>query len=110
LFQTRLESFDVILSAMLAATIMLAEASTPATPSDLTAAPPAPASAKAVAADAKAPAKDAGRLICHTDTATGSLMAKKTCYRADDMAERKQQERSNLEHMQNNQPLTASGK
>ena len=34
-------------------------------------------------------------------------MAKKTCYRADEQAERKQQERSNLEHMQNNQPLQA---
>ena len=100
----------MILSAVLAATMMLAEASTPATPADLTAAPPAPASAKAVAADAKAPAKDGGRLICHTETATGSLMAKKTCYRADEQAERKQQERSNLERMQNNQPLQAVGK
>ena len=58
----------------------------------------------------RAPAKDGGRLVCHSETATGSLMAKKTCYRADDMAERKQQERSNLEHMQNNQPLQVVGK
>ena len=93
---------------MLAATMMLAQGGTPATPSDLTAAPPAPATAKAT--DAKTSAKDPGRLICHTEAETGSLMAKKTCYRADDMAERKQQERSNLEHMQNNQPLQVVGK
>ena len=99
----------MILSAMLAATLMMAQSSA-ATPSDITAAPPAPATAAQVAADAKKPAKDPGRLICHSETATGSLMAKKTCYRADDMAERKQQERDNLEHMQNQQPLTVSGK
>jgi hypothetical protein len=92
----------VILSATLAAATLMMTPSSGTTPSDITAAPPAPASSAQIAADAKKPAKNPGRLICHTETATGSLMAKKTCYRADDMAERKAEERQNLERMQTN--------
>jgi hypothetical protein len=98
----------VILGALFAATIMMAQSSAVTTPSDLTAAPPAPAPANA--APAKKADKDGGRLICKSEAVTGSLFPKKTCYRADEMAQRKQEERMNLERSQSEIPLQATGK
>jgi hypothetical protein len=95
----------VILSTLLAATIMMAQSSA-TTPSDLTAAPPAPASA----AQAKQAEKDGAKLVCKSEAVTGSLFPKKTCYRADEMAQRKQEERQNLERSQSQIPLQVTGK
>jgi hypothetical protein len=91
---------------MLAATIMMAQSASTATPSSLTAAPPAPVSAE----QAKKADKDGAKLICKSESVTGSLFPKKTCYRADEMAARKQEERMNLEKTQNEMPLQVTGK
>ncbi|HEX3888024.1 MAG TPA: hypothetical protein VHW05_11050 [Phenylobacterium sp.] len=87
----------MIFSLLFAAGLMLAD---PA-PAAASAAAPAPAAA-APSAQAAAPAKKAEqpRLICKTESVTGSLMPKKTCYRSDDLAQRKQDERENLERLQ----------
>jgi hypothetical protein len=85
----------VILSAMFAATILLAD-TTPAAATAATTVSPATVTGAAKAAPANKP-----RLICKTESVTGSLMPKKTCYTADDLAMRKQEERANLEKMQN---------
>ena len=96
----------MILSAMLAATIMLAE-TTPAaataaavSPAATTAAAVSPAAAAAAPDKAKKP-----RVVCRSESVTGSLMPKKTCYTTDDFAQRQQDERQNLERMQNQQPI-----
>jgi invasion protein IalB len=68
--------FPVILSALLAATLMLAET----TPAAATAATPA------TPASAAAPAKpqEEGRLVCHSESQPGTLMTKKVCTRVAD--------------------------
>lgn len=91
---------------MLAATIMMAQSSSTATPSNLTAAPPAPASA----AQVKQADKDGSKMVCKTEAVTGSLFPKKTCMRADEMAMRRQEERMNLEKTQNEIPLQVTGR
>jgi hypothetical protein len=85
---------------------MMAQSSSTATPSSLTAAPPAPVSA----AQAKQADKDGAKLVCKSEAVTGSLFPKKTCYRADEMAQRRQEERANLERSQNEIPLQVVGK
>jgi 3-oxoacyl-ACP reductase-like protein len=82
---------------MLAATVMLAGATPAAAAATVT-------PATAVAAPAKAAASKP-RLICKTESVTGSLMPKKTCYTSDDYAQRQQDQRQNLERMQNNLSL-----
>ena len=91
----------MFLSAMLAATVLMAD-TTPAAAAAATTASPTPA------AGAAAPAKtaDKPKLICKTEAVTGSLMPKKTCYTSDDLAQRRQEERANLEKMQNQLGLT----
>jgi invasion protein IalB len=87
----------VILIAMLAGTMMLAET----TPAAATAATAAPTPAPAPASPAVAKKDDKPRVICKTEAVTGSLMPKKTCYTSDQYAQRQQDERQNLEKMQN---------
>jgi 3-oxoacyl-ACP reductase-like protein len=89
----------MILSAMFAASILLADATPKA------AVTPAPAAA---ANPAPAPKAEKPRLICRTEAVTGSLMAKKTCYASDDMAQRKQEERQNLEKLQDQLPIRSN--
>jgi hypothetical protein len=84
---------DVILSAMLAASLMLADA----TPAAAAATTTAGVTAKAAATPAK-PAED--KLICRSESVTGSLMPKKVCRRASDMARDRQDQRENLERIQ----------
>ncbi|MGZ3403540.1 MAG: hypothetical protein ACXWKN_10060 [Phenylobacterium sp.] len=80
---------------MLAATIMLADT----TPAAATAAT-TPARA-ATAAPAKDAAKATGdRVVCKTEVVTGSMFPKKTCYSTKDFAQRQQEERANLQKMQ----------
>ena len=79
---------------MLAGSMMLAET----TPAAATATP-APVAAPASPAVAKK--DDKPRVICKTEAVTGSLMPKKTCYTSDQYAQRQQDERQNLEKMQN---------
>ncbi|THD61602.1 hypothetical protein [Phenylobacterium sp.] len=64
-----------------------------------------PAVADAAKTDAP-PAKAADapaakpKVVCHTESVTGSLTPKKTCYNVEQSAERKQEERQDLEKMQ----------
>ena len=91
----------MILSAMFAATILLA---------DTTPAAAAAAATVSPATVAAAPAKDAKaakpKMVCRTEAVTGSMFPKKTCYAVDEMAQRKQEERANLQRMQNQVPQT----
>ena len=81
---------------MFAATILLADT----TPAAATAAATvSPATVTATPARDAKPEKP--RLICKTEAVTGSLFSKKTCYTSDEMAARKQEERANLEKLQN---------
>lgn len=86
----------MILSAMFAATILLAD-TTPAAAAAATTVSPATVTAPTTK---DAPANKP-RLICRTEAVTGSMFPKKTCYTSDDLAQRKQEERANLEKMQN---------
>jgi hypothetical protein len=79
---------------MLAATVLMADT----TPAASTAAAATAKTAEAPAAAAKKTEKP--KLICKTETVTGSLMPKKTCYNSDDLAQRQQDERQNLERIQ----------
>ena len=88
----------MILSAMLAATIMMAESSSTATPSNVTAATPAPAAA---AQTKTAEAKPVDHIVCKSEAVTGSLFPKKTCRSTKDAAQIQQEERANLEKIQN---------
>jgi hypothetical protein len=81
---------------MFAATIMLADA-TPAAATAATAATPA-----TPAAAAEAPKTAKPKMVCRTEAVTGSMFPKKTCYQLDDLAQRQQEERKNLQQMQNN--------
>ena len=74
----------MILSAMLVATIMLAD-TTPAVASAATTVTPA-----AVTAPAAKAKTDKPRLICRSESVTGSLFPKKTCYTSDETAQRQQ--------------------
>lgn len=85
----------MILSTLLAATILLAD-TTPAAVSAAAEAAPAPAKPVAAAKPAKP------RMICKTEVVTGSLFPKKTCYDPEELAQRQQEERKNLQQMQNN--------
>lgn len=85
----------MILSALFAATVLMAD-TTPA--AEAAAKTVSPATVTAAVKDAPA---NKPRLICKTESVTGSLMPKKTCYTSDDLAQRKQEERANLEKMQN---------
>jgi invasion protein IalB len=87
----------VILSAMFAATILMADTTPAAAAAAATTVSPATVTAPSTK-DAKA---DKPRLICKTEAVTGSLMPKKTCYTSDDLAQRRQEERANLEKIQN---------
>jgi hypothetical protein len=86
---------------MLAATLLMADtpaaavAATTVTPANAATANPATAAAAPAAKKADKP-----KLICKTEAVTGSLMPKKTCYSSDDLALRQQDERRNLERMQ----------
>lgn len=80
---------------MLAATIMLADA-TPAAAATTT--PPASAAAAKPAAKATKTVPD--KVICKTESVTGSLFPKKTCYSSSELAQRQQEERANLEKVQ----------
>ena len=82
---------------MLAATIMLADA-TPTAAATTTPATPA-AAAKPAAKTDKA---DADKVVCKTEAVTGSLFPKKTCRSAKDSAQIQQEERANLEKIQQN--------
>jgi 3-oxoacyl-ACP reductase-like protein len=85
---------------MLAATLLMAD--TPAAAAAATTVTPATVNGAA------APAKtdDKPKLICKTEAVTGSLMPKKTCYNSDQMAQRRQDERANLERIQNQLSMT----
>ncbi len=86
---------------MFAATILLAE-TTPAAATAATTVSPA----TVTATPAKAAKTEKPRLICKTEAVTGSMFPKKTCYSSDDLAQRKQEERANLERMQSQIGLT----
>ena len=94
-------SVPVILITLFAASMMLADAG-PAAATTAAAVPPA------AAAPAKVVKTEKPKLICKTEAVTGSLMPKKTCYTADDYAQRQQDERQNLERMQNQLPIKSN--
>ena len=81
---------------MFAATILLAD-TTPAAAAAASTVAPATVTAKAPTPPANKP-----RVVCRTEAVTGSMFPKKTCYTTDDLAQRRQDERANLERMQNN--------
>lgn len=84
----------MFLSAILAATVLMAD-TTPAAATATTTEAAKPAAAAPAAKKTEKP-----RLICKTESVTGSLMPKKTCYNSDEVAQRRQDERQNLERMQ----------
>ena len=84
----------MLFSAMIAAAFMLAD-TTPAA-----AAAPATPAAPAAAAAAPAEKAEKPKMICKSEAVIGSLMPKKTCYTEDQMAQRRQAERQNLEQIQ----------
>jgi invasion protein IalB len=69
----------VILSALIAATMMLADTTPAAAAAATTATPATPASAEA---PAKKP--EEGRLVCRSESQPGTLMTKKVCVRVLD--------------------------
>ncbi|WP_324945205.1 hypothetical protein [Phenylobacterium sp.] len=86
---------------MIAAALLLAD-----TPAATPAAPPAPTVPAAANAAQTAPAKTAAatstdRVVCKTESVTGSMFPKKVCYSTQQAAERRQDERQNLEKIQN---------
>jgi 3-oxoacyl-ACP reductase-like protein len=81
---------------MLAATVLMAD-TTPAAAAAATTVSPATVTG-AAAPDKTA---DKPKLICKSEPVIGSLISKKTCYTSDQMAQRRQDERQNLEKMQN---------
>jgi len=91
---------------MFAASILLADTTPAAAAAANAVTPPAAAtdtvSPATVTAAPKAAPANKPRVVCRTEPVTGSMFPKKTCYTTDDMAQRKQDERANLEHMQNN--------
>jgi hypothetical protein len=88
----------MILTILFAAGALLAD-TTPAGTAAATVAPPA---ATGSATPGKTAAAAKPKLICRTESVTGSLMPKKTCYSPDDFAQRQQEERDNLRRIQNN--------
>jgi len=93
----------MLFPALLAATVLMAEAAPVATPP----APAATVSPATVKAKPTAATGNKPHLICKTESVTGSLMPKKTCYTSDDYARRQQDERQNLERIQNNLGLSS---
>jgi hypothetical protein len=87
---------------MLAATVLMAD-TTPAAATATTTV--SPATVNGAAAPAKTAEKP--KLICKTEAVTGSLFPKKSCYTSDQLAQRRQDERENLEKMQNQVGLSA---
>jgi hypothetical protein len=85
---------------MFAATIMLAD-TTPAAATAATAAAPTAAAPASAAKAAEAPKTAKPKIVCRTEAVTGSMFPKKTCYALDDLAQRQQEERKNLQQMQN---------
>jgi hypothetical protein len=86
---------------MIAAALLLAD-----TPAATAVAPPAPAAPAAASAAKPAPEKTAAaksndRVVCRTEAVTGSMFPKKVCYSTQQAAERRQDERENLEKIQN---------
>ena len=81
---------------MFAVAILLADTTPAAANAAATVSP-----ATVTATPAKAARTEKPRLICKTEAVTGSLMPKKTCYTSDDLAQRRQEERANLEKLQN---------
>jgi hypothetical protein len=90
---------------MIAATIMLAD-TTPAAAAAAATAQPAMAATPAAAAAPAAKPKD--KLICRSESVTGSLMPKKTCFLESERAQIKQDQRQNLEKLQNNLGLVSN--
>jgi hypothetical protein len=88
----------MILAALAAATLMLAETTPAAAAAAATS--PTTVSPATVTATPAAAAKKPDRLICRSESVTGSLMPKKTCYLESEIAQRKQDERQNLERIQ----------
>jgi hypothetical protein len=86
----------MLISALLMAAAVMAD------PPSAASAPPASPVAEAKAAPAKPAKTEKPRLICRTEAVTGSLMPKKTCYSEDQAAQRRQDERENLERIQQN--------
>jgi 3-oxoacyl-ACP reductase-like protein len=89
----------VILSFLFAAGLLMADPA-PVTASAAGPTPAATAPVTPVAAATPAKKTEPPRLICKSESVTGSLMPKKTCYRSDELAQRKQDERENLERIQ----------
>jgi uncharacterized protein (DUF2147 family) len=83
----------VILSVLFAASMMLADA-TPAAATAVTPVQPAAAAAPAKKADED-------KMVCKTEAVTGSLFPKKTCRLKSEFAHEQQEQRQNLQRMQN---------
>jgi hypothetical protein len=79
-----------MISAVFAAALLLAQAA-PAAGAD------AP---KPVAAAAKAPKVNKDGLVCHTEEILGSRIPQRICFTPEEAAQRQQQDRQNIEHMQ----------
>ena len=90
----------MILSAILAATMMLAE-TTPAAATAATAVQPA-----AAPTPAKKPVED--KLVCKTESVTGSLFPKKTCRHQSEFAHDQQEQRQELQRMQREVPRSGN--
>ncbi|THD67297.1 hypothetical protein [Phenylobacterium sp.] len=83
------------MSAMLAATVLMADTTPAAATAATVAAKPAEAAAAPEAKKTEKP-----KLICKTEAVIGSLMPKKTCYSSDELSQRQHDERQNLERIQ----------
>lgn len=89
----------MILSALFAASMLLADA-----------APAAAAATPAQPAAAAAPAKkaDEDKVICRTEAVTGSLFPKKTCRLKSEFAREQQEQREALQKMQREIPRSGN--
>ncbi|MBS0362796.1 MAG: hypothetical protein JSR98_15580 [Proteobacteria bacterium] len=88
----------MLFSALIVAAAILADTTPAAATAATTATPPA-ATADAPAAKVEKTAKP--KMICHSEAVIGSLFPKKTCYTEDQAKQRQQDERQNLEAIQN---------
>ena len=61
---------------------------------------PRPADAQVAPADAKGPKVDKDGLVCHTEEVLGSRIPKRICYTPEAAAQRQQEDRRTIEHMQ----------
>ena len=87
-----------MISVLFAAAILLAETTPAAAGAQAVAAPPA------AAAPAQKVNKDG--LVCHTEEIVGSRIPKKVCFTPEQAADRAQQDRENLDHMQGHNSYT----